>query len=399
MISQVLVVSLLAGAGLAVPLNDDSAAQSAIVTGGKVTASIPTTLTEGVEWLVPIQVANKTFNVQLDTGSADLWLFCTEGPQNVESGHNQYDPKSGTKLNGASFDINYGSGFAKGDVYTDKVTLGGITVTQAVECATSVDDTDDNDHKLDGILGVGFNSGGGVFGILQTDQPDPQMTLVENAFPQLVSGLFTADLNFNQNGVYNFGYIDQARFTTPITYMPVRNFNNWIVETSGYQIGNNGAQSVTWKALIDTGTTNVLLPPSVVDAYFAAAPQAKKQSEGVYYVPCDATTAALPNFTITFTPPQPVASFIQPSSSGGINTRPYNAVIPGKYFIGNPTGKNDGMCQGGMNNMGAEQPWDIILGDVFLMTQLVVFDVADPNGSVDSSYPSHGQIGFAPKPA
>ena len=49
--------------------------------------------------------------------------------------------------------------------------------------------------------------------------------------------------------------------------------------------------------------------------------------------------------------------------------------------------------------MGAEQPWDIILGDVFLMTQLVVFDVADPNGSVDSSYPSHGQIGFAPKPA
>lgn len=57
------------------------------------------------------------------------------------------------------------------------------------------------------------------------------------------------------------------------------------------------------------------------------------------------------------------------------------------------------MCQGGMNNMGAEQPWDIILGDVFLMTQLVVFDVADPNGSVDSSYPSHGQIGFAPKPA
>ena len=72
MISQVLVVSLLAGAGLAVPLNDDSAAQSAIVTGGKVTASIPTTLTEGVEWLVPIQVANKTFNVQLDTGSADL---------------------------------------------------------------------------------------------------------------------------------------------------------------------------------------------------------------------------------------------------------------------------------------------------------------------------------------
>jgi aspergillopepsin I len=76
------------------------------------------------------------------------------------------------------------------------------------------------------------------------------MTLLENAYSQLVSGLFTADLNYQQSGVYNFGYIDQARFTTPITYMPIRDFNNWIVETSGYQIGSNAAKSYTWKALI-----------------------------------------------------------------------------------------------------------------------------------------------------
>jgi hypothetical protein len=62
-------------------------------------------------------------------------------------------------VEGASFNVNYGSGYASGDVYTDKVTVGGITVTQAVECATSVDSTDANDHQLDGILGVGFNSG------------------------------------------------------------------------------------------------------------------------------------------------------------------------------------------------------------------------------------------------
>jgi hypothetical protein len=72
MISQVLVLSLLSGAGFAVPLSDDTASQSTILAGGKMTASIPTSLTEGVEWLVPIQIAGKTFNVQLDTGSADL---------------------------------------------------------------------------------------------------------------------------------------------------------------------------------------------------------------------------------------------------------------------------------------------------------------------------------------
>lgn len=32
-------------------------------------------------------------------------------------------------------------------------------MTQAVECASDVDATDAGDHQLDGIMGMGFNSG------------------------------------------------------------------------------------------------------------------------------------------------------------------------------------------------------------------------------------------------
>jgi aspergillopepsin I len=92
--------------------------------------------------------------------------------------------------------------------------------------------------------------GGGILGVLKSDQPDPQMTFVENAYPQLVSGLFTADLIYQKTGLYNFGYVDQNRFSTPITYMPVRDFNSWVVETSGYQVGSKAAKQTTWKALI-----------------------------------------------------------------------------------------------------------------------------------------------------
>jgi hypothetical protein len=87
------------------------------------------------------------------------WLFCAGGPRDVESGHNLYDPKSGTKLHGSKFDITYGSGFASGDIYADRVTLGGITTTQVLGCATSVDENDLGDYQMDGILGLGFNSG------------------------------------------------------------------------------------------------------------------------------------------------------------------------------------------------------------------------------------------------
>lgn len=32
-------------------------------------------------------------------------------------------------------------------------------MTQSVECASDVDSTDAGDHQLDGIMGMGFNSG------------------------------------------------------------------------------------------------------------------------------------------------------------------------------------------------------------------------------------------------
>jgi hypothetical protein len=84
------------------------------------------------------------------------WLFCAGGKA---QGHNQYDPKTGTKVDGATFSVTYGSGYAKGDVYTDRVSVGALTAHQAVGCATDTDATDSNDKQLDGIMGMGFNSG------------------------------------------------------------------------------------------------------------------------------------------------------------------------------------------------------------------------------------------------
>lgn len=69
---RVLVLSLLAAGGLAAPVAEDSTTQTPQGSDGKLTASVKTTLVEGVEWLVPIEIAGTTFNVQLDTGSGDL---------------------------------------------------------------------------------------------------------------------------------------------------------------------------------------------------------------------------------------------------------------------------------------------------------------------------------------
>lgn len=67
-------------------------------------------------------------------------------------------------------------------------------------------------------------------------------------------------------------------------------------------------------------------------------------------------------------------------------------------MIGGASGKNDSMCSGSINANDKGNGWDVILGDVFLESQLVVFDLGSDNGSKDKSVPPKGQIGFAPKP-
>jgi len=80
----------------------------------------------------------------------------------MEAGRTPYDPTKspGTQMAGATFNITYGSGFAGGDVYMDSVTLfQGLTVSQAIGCAKSVDPSDNNDKKMDGLIGLAFSSG------------------------------------------------------------------------------------------------------------------------------------------------------------------------------------------------------------------------------------------------
>lgn len=106
----------------------------------------------------------------------------------------------------------------------------------------------------------------------------------------------------------------------------------------------------------------------------------------------------MPDFQVIFTPPKADSPTHYPAGKGGSSINPYTAVVPGQYLIGSGSGKNDGMCQGSISGTDKGNGWDVILGDAFLTSQLVVFDLSSDNGSKDKDAPSKGQIGFAPKP-
>ncbi|KPM38239.1 Endothiapepsin [Neonectria ditissima] len=303
------------------------------------------------EWLTPVQIGTppQTLSLDFDTGSSDLWVFSTETAANEVNGQTTYSPSKSTtskKLSGATWSIQYGDGSSSsGDVYTDKVTVGGLTVSaQAVEAAQTVSDTFTSESDLDGLLGLGFSS-------INTVQPKQQKTFFDSALSQLDSPVFTADLKHNKPGKYNFGFIDTSAYTGAISYTKVDSSQGWWQFTSaGYAVGTGTFASSPITGIADTGTTLLLLPSKIVKAYYAQIKGARNDSSvGGYVFSC---TATIPTFTFA------VGST--------------HFTIPAAYLNYAPLEEGSSTCFGGLQS--SDDIGVNIFGDIALKAGFVVFD-------------------------
>lgn len=268
-------------------------------------------------YLCPVQIGTpaQTLNLDFDTGSSDLWVWSTELDQSTQSSgsgsHNIFDPsKSSTskKVPGSTWQIRYGdSSTASGDVSTDNVTIGGLTIkNQVIELAKTLS-SQFQQSSGDGLLGLAWGS-------INTVKPTPAATPIENMISQRDiphnRELFTAylgswrDANEADKGesFYTFGFIDQdvikAAGTDPY-YTPVDNGQGfWQFASISASINGETIDRSGNTAIADTGTTLALVDDATCEAIYDAIPGSMYDSNQQGYVfPTNTTADQLPVVT------------------------------------------------------------------------------------------------------
>ncbi|KDQ50162.1 hypothetical protein JAAARDRAFT_186508 [Jaapia argillacea MUCL 33604] len=303
-------------------------------------------------WYGSISVGTpaKTFTVDFDTGSSDLFLPGPTCNTNC-AGHTIYDPKKSSTSSDAhkTFQLQYGDGSSvEGEQYNEAVSIAGLTATsQRLGAATQYSNGFSKDQfPADGLLGMAFQSISDY-----NASPVFQSFTSQN---QASSPIFAFKLADSGSELY-VGGTNSRLYSGSITYTPVTQQAYWQVNMENVSV--NGKKPVGQiSAVIDTGTTLVLGDKVNVRALYAAIPRSKDASatfgEGFYTVPCD----AVPTVSLTFSG----KSF---------------AISPRTFNLGRAaSGSSD--CVGGIVGSDIGQRFWIV-GDVFLRNVYSVFDLGN----------------------
>ncbi|KAI9012061.1 aspartic proteinase IV [Phycomyces nitens] len=238
-----------------------------------------------IEYYGTIDVGTPAQSLKLDfdTGSADLWFastLCTT----CGSGRTKYNPsKSSTyKSSNKTWSISYGDGSsASGTVGYDTVNLGGLSIIgQGIELAKK-ESSSFRSEPFDGLLGLAFDSI-----ITASGVKTPIDNLIsQGLITKPIFGVYLGKASTTAVGEYIFGGYNSDHVGGDLTTVPIDNSDGfWKISVDYANVGFWTTES--FDAIIDTGTTLLILPQNVADN-IAMSYDATDNGDGTYTIDCD----------------------------------------------------------------------------------------------------------------
>ncbi|KAI0689557.1 aspartic proteinase precursor [Cytidiella melzeri] len=222
-----------------------------------------------------VQVGNPatTYNLIVDTGSSNTWV----------GAGTRFTTTSSTVNTGQLMAVEYGSGFVFGDEVLDRVSFGGLTISQqSIGVA---------------LISSGFNGVDGIIGIGPTDltegttsDGDSVPTVTDNAFSQGSIGTKQVGVSFEPttslsvtNGELTFGGADPSKFTGSLHTVPITTTSpasEFFGVDQSISYGSTTILSTT-AGIVDTGTTLILLASDAFSAYQTATGAVSDEATGL----------------------------------------------------------------------------------------------------------------------
>lgn len=234
-------------------------------------------------WAGPVQIGSNAqpFVLDFDTGSADTWVPSSSCTTNACAKHNKYnasDSSTSDLVEGATLNVQYGDGSTtSGLVYTDDVTVAGLTAKSHTFGAADQMSTSFKNDPQDGIMGLGYQS------ISQLDTtPFVQNLIKQN---KVSAPQFSFSLNSGSGSELYLGGANPSKYSGAFEWHDVVSESYWVVQGNAYV--NQESASTSFNAVIDTGTTVVVAPPAQAKAFWANVEGSQPSGDGYYTFPCN----------------------------------------------------------------------------------------------------------------
>ncbi len=290
--------------------------------------------------------SGESFNMLVDSGAANTWVMGTACKTKACIAHNTFGPEDSTtlKMTKTPWNVTYGTGQVSGVVVSDEVSMAGFTLPLSFGSA-SVTSEDFLSYPMDGILGLG-RSKSNVMGV-------PTVMEALSSARLLKEKILGINLQRNADGatdgVVNFGAVDPSKYTGDLSYTnSISKDGLWEVPVEDAGVDGRGSGFSGKTAIIDTGTSFVLLPPNDAKKLLAPIPNIKPSGES-FSLPC--STKAVLQFTFS-----------------GVT---YN--VSTKDYIGKPVAGGD-LCNCNIIGRQTFGPNQWLIGDAFLKNVYTVFD-------------------------
>ncbi|CAO3565305.1 unnamed protein product [Mortierella alpina] len=343
------------------------------------------------QWVAAMMIGSsqQEFSVIFDTGSSDLWVPSSNCYSQACLSLRRFNPSKSSTFQSLNqpWSINYADSLSvSGTIGVDDVTIAGIKISKQTFGPASVVYGSPTALEFDGMLGLAFDSNSEIGAATPVTNMMLQGQLDEPVVSVWLNKASDQDKSLSNGGQFIFGGVDDSLFLGEITYVQVTSADDWQVTVDEVHIGRKELplSSSSARAIVDTGSSYILFPDYLAVAFHREIPNSRYDDKLGWQIPCAlANSRTVGDLTFTFGGEK----FSVPLSDIVILTSEYK-----------------GYCLSIIDSWkevdGHSSQSGILLGDLFIKNQYVVFDYGKRRiGFAQKVGPSLGGIGLNAKGA